>query len=64
MEHSRAVTTMPSLRRLRIRLVRARHPLGHARADTAMAVALVAIGMLVEPVSFMVRATSVCQPMG
>ena len=55
---------MASRRLSRIRLVRARHPLGHTRADTAMAVALVVMGMLVDPVSLMVSATSVCHPMG
>ena len=62
--HRKAVATMASRRLSRIRLVRARHPLGHTRADTAMAVALVVMGMLVDPVSLMVSATSVCHPMG
>ena len=55
---------MASRRPLKSRLARARHPPGHTRADTAIVVALVASGMLVECATFMVSATSVCQPMG
>ena len=62
--HRRAVAIMASRRPLKSRLARARHPPGHTRADTAIVVALVASGMLVECATFMVSATSVCQPMG